>query len=68
MSTTDNQALDLGIEISSKMDALDKSLATLLELQTTLDRAGFSMASIHLNDTIETLRCDKVRLQERFKV
>lgn len=68
MLTTDDKSPEAGKENQSKMDVLDKSLDALLKIQVLLDFSGFSMSSIHLNDAIETLRSDKVRLQKNFKV
>lgn len=68
MPTTDDESPEAGKENQSKMDVLDKSLDALLKIQAQLDSSGFTMSSIHLNNAIETLRSDKVRLQKNFKV
>lgn len=68
MATSDEKALEVGPENSSKMDVLEESLAVLILVQNALDRANFSMSSIHLNNAIETLKADHVRLLEQFKV
>lgn len=68
MPTTDHEPPEEGFESPSKMDVLDTSLVALMEVQAQLDSSGFTMSSIHLNNAIETLRSDKVRLQKNFKV
>jgi hypothetical protein len=68
MDTADEEAPHASLEISSKMDVLEESLAVLILVQNALDRANFSMSSIHLNNAIETLKADRVRLREQFKV
>lgn len=68
MDTADENAPHAGLEILSKMDVLEESLAVLILVQNALDRANFSMSSIHLNNAIETLKADRVRLREQFKV
>ena len=51
----------------SKMDVLNAVLEILEEQQKKLDSAGFSMASIHLNDAIERLRSERVCLINELK-
>ena len=68
MDTADENAPHAGLGIPSKMDVLKESLAMLILVQNALDRANFSMSSIHLNNAIETLKADRVRLREQFKV
>lgn len=68
MPTSDDKTPEANLDIPSKMDVLDESLAVLILVQNALDRAHFSMSSIHLNNAIETLKADRVRLQEQFKV
>ena len=50
-----------------KLDVLDAALEILEEQQKKLDSAGFSMASIHLNDAIERLRSERVCLMNELK-
>ena len=68
MPTSDDNTPEADLEIPSKMDVLEESLAVLILVQNALDRANFSMSSIHLNNAIETLKADRVRLREQFKV
>ena len=68
MPMSDDKSPEGNIGISSKMDVLDDSLAVLILIQNALDRAGFSMSSIHVNSAIETMRADRIRLREQFKV
>ena len=68
MPTSDDKSQRAGLENSSKMDVLEDSLAALILVQNALDRANFSMSSIHLNNAIETLRADRIRLREQFSI
>ncbi len=68
MPTSDDKTPEANLDIPSKMDVLDESLAVLILVQNALDRAQFSMSSIHLNNAIETLKADRVRLREQFKI
>ena len=56
-----------GPDKRSKTDVLDAALEILEEQQKKLDSAGFSMASIHLNDAIERLRSERVCLMNELK-
>lgn len=47
----------------SKIEVIDFALAELTIQLERLDNAGLSMASIHLNNAIETLRADRERLR-----
>lgn len=68
MPTSDDKSPRAELENSSKMDVLEDSLAVLILVQNALDRANFSMSSIHLNNAIETLRADRIRLREQFSI
>lgn len=68
MCTPADRSPDVHMDVSSKMDVLDETLASLVALQRNLDKFGFSMSSIHLNNAIETLRADRIRLRNHFKV
>lgn len=68
MFTPADRSPGVHMDISSKMDVLDETLASLVVLQSNLDKANFSMGSIHLNNAIETLRADRIRLRDHFKV
>ena len=57
-----------GPDNRSKMDVIDAVLEVLDEQQKKLDSAGFSMASIHLNDAIERLRRDRICLIDTLKL
>ena len=56
-----------GPDKQSKMDVIDATLEVLEEQQKKLDNAGFSMASIHLNDAIERLRRERVCFIDALK-
>lgn len=53
---------------TSKMDVIDSALEALGLQLLTLDSAGFSIASIHLNAAIEHLRSEKVALTKQLKI
>lgn len=56
-----------GPDNQSKMDVIEAALKILEAQQQKLDSAGFSMASIHLNDAIERLRSDQATLISGLK-
>lgn len=68
MASSDDKTPEADIATSSKMDVLVEALGVLILVQNALDRAGFLMSSIHVNSAIETLRADRIRLREQFKV
>lgn len=64
-SQSDNDFTADGV-YPSKLDVIDTALDALKLQLAALDKAGFSIASIHLNDAIERLRTERVRLATRM--
>ena len=52
----------------SKMDVIDAALESLTLQLGELDKAGLSMASIHLNAAVERLRSEKVALENQLQL
>jgi hypothetical protein len=50
------------VDISSRMDEIDSVIDALVSQQHVLDKADLSRASIHLNEAIECLRLERLRL------
>jgi hypothetical protein len=48
---------------ASKLDAVDECLALVEQAQVKLDSIGQSMASVHLNHALESLRALRVRVR-----
>jgi hypothetical protein len=49
--------------IASRLDAIEWSLSRLAEVQDVLDQQDLSMAAIHVDQAIESLRSEKVLAQ-----
>ncbi|MEQ1517882.1 MAG: hypothetical protein HOO99_00420 [Hyphomicrobiaceae bacterium] len=53
-------------EFSSKMDQIESIITVLSQQQRILDGLGFSLACIHLNESIEALRLDLTQLESQL--
>ena len=47
---------------SSRLSAIDRLIESLSKIQAELDEASLAMSAIHVNDAIEKLRIERVRL------
>lgn len=66
MSTAKGPPANRAGKIPSKMDQIEGVISVLSAQQRALDGLGISLACIHLNEAIETLRLEMSQVQNHL--